>query len=248
MGEWRAHTVTIANREMGKIFVAYLREGVGYNVKLHYDSLFRDLINWRGALNQILVGAGELLKDVESVYNRVKGLFDQFLVSGWTFSRKIGGIPDHLEFDIPVRLWVEDDIDEIRSELRDLYDMTIPELKDKIDAVDIDRYKVVVMIGEWFMMDECYVTGINHRWSETMVTDGGMSAPAYLDLDISITSVYTMARQFWDLSERIQVRTGEAVKNLQKYDDELKQSKEGEGREKSKIPPPVVFPTIPDYI
>jgi len=199
----RKHLVVLKSRQNpGLQFEAYLRDGISYDIKLWYDSLFKDFINVRNIFNKIVVG----IKEMERFFSVLKDFkLNEALVGGLSWSRKFGGIPEYLEFTIPLRLWVEDSLDDIRKKLEVLYKMSVPEMGAYITFLDIEKYQVHVFIGDWFEMEQAYITGIGHKWSEALVTDGKQTFPAYVDLDIGITSVYIVGSEQLKVGSKVQV-------------------------------------------
>lgn len=208
---YRGNLVTIVPTSRSGVanveFQAYLREGIEYDIRIHYDSLFNDVLRWREIVGKVLVGVEELsgmLTEVENFFTA------RVLTTGLAWTRKFGGIPGHLEFSIPCRLWVEDNLDEINTKLSKLYTLSVP---------DLGRYvttfvppEVMINIGGWFVIDKAFITNITHRWSKAMVE----GVPVYCDIDITITSVYAIDRSQIDIAGRkIQVRALEGQTGIQ---------------------------------
>lgn len=190
MKKQRLHKVVIEgvtpNPNAGVRFEAYLRDGLDYIVRVSYDTLFKEILDWRGTLSQILVGATETASIVGiDLFKQFENYFDRIVGMGLSWTRKVGGIPEHLTFTIPCRLWVEESSErDIMRELDNLYKVTIPDMGRGVAMVK--QHVVMVQVGNWFLMENAYVSGINHRWSKTLI-DG---VPAWCDVDIDITSIY----------------------------------------------------------
>lgn len=208
---YRGNLVTIIPTSRSSVsnveFQAHLRTEIEYDIRVHYDSLFNDVLKWRETVGKALVGIEEL----SSVLGEAESFFTaRVLTTGLSWTRKFGGIPGHLEFTLPCRLWIEDDVDEINNKLSKLYTLSVP---------DLGRYvttfvppEVMINIGGWFVLDRAFITNIAHRWSKTMVE----GVPSYCDVDISITSVYAIDRSQIDVSRRkIQVRSLEGQRRIE---------------------------------
>jgi hypothetical protein len=196
--ENRKHSVIIDSRLGKGTFTGLLRENIEYPIKVFYDTLFKDFINWRSKLNMAQVGIFELLQE-----RGLKGIYDKLhmVMGGLSWTRRIGGMPEYMEFQLPVRLWVEDSEEDVLNKLKVLYDIAVPEMGDFITWEA--QLEVRVIIGDWFLLEQAFVTNINHRWSEALVN----GVPMYCDVDINISSVYAIDRKHMDISgKKITVR------------------------------------------
>lgn len=198
----RAHLVTIkgvgSNPRAGVEFQAYLRESVDFDVRIYYDSIFRDVLKWREAVGKVMVTAEE----IAGMLGHATSYFEARVFGrGVAWTRKFGGVPEHLEFSLPCRIWIEDNIDEVFRSLEKLYDIAVPELGKAVSVYK--QHTVMVAVGGWFVVEEAIITKIGHKWSEAYVR----GVPAWCDIDIDVSTVYAVDRiQLNLVGNRITVR------------------------------------------
>lgn len=189
MDKVRPHLVTITaideNPARGKIFQAYLRDNFEFDINLHYDTIFRDVLRWREGISKVMVAAEELQK----IWRERSSFAARVFGTGVAWTRKFGGIPEHIEFTLPCRLWVQEKVEDVMDKLRVLYDMAVPELGSALSV--FTQHKVMVSIGCWFVLEEAVITRISHSWSESF-TEG---VPSWCDIDIDVSSVYAIDRK-----------------------------------------------------
>lgn len=189
MDKLRPHLVTITavdeNPARGKVFQAYLRENFEFDVNLHYDTIFRDVLRWREGISKVLVATEEL----ERIWRERSSFAARVFGTGVAWTRKFGGVPEHIEFTLPCRLWVEDKVDDVMSKLSVLYDMSVPELGAALSVYT--QHKVMIAVGNWFILEEAIITQISHKWSDAF-TEG---VPSWCDVDISVSTIYAVDRK-----------------------------------------------------
>lgn len=173
------------NPKAGTYFEAYLKENIQYELRMFYDTLFREFIDWRNIISKMAVGAGMLMPSLESITKK----FNDFIYTqGISWTKKFGGIPEHITFTIPCRIWVENGVEDITEKLSRLYDIAVPTLGALFTS--LPQHTVMVRIGDWFELSKAYITRIWHDWSETMVE----KVPLWCNLLIDVTTVYVVDR------------------------------------------------------
>lgn len=190
----RSHLVTIkgvgSNPKAGVEFQAYLRDSVDFELRIYYDTIFKDVLRWREALSKVMV----TVEEVTGMLGGAVSFFDARVFGrGVAWTRKFGGVPEHLEFSLPCRIWVEDSVDDVFRSLTKLYDITVPELGKAVSVYK--QYTVMVAVGGWFVVEEAIVTKVSHRWANTYVR----GVPAWCDVDIDVCTVYAVDRNQLEL-------------------------------------------------
>jgi hypothetical protein len=184
------------NPNIGKAFQAYIQDEVDFSVQLHYDTIFQEVLNWKGKLNQLLGGAEVLAP--ETVENSMGGIFSQGLA--WT--RKFGGIPEYITTKFRCVMVNYDSDEEIFQALNLLYDITVPRVAKGIAR--IPQMVVSISVGGWLMFQQCFVDDIHHKFSK-ISTNG---VPLSVELDLSVTTMYAVDRDLLGVSgKKITVKT-----------------------------------------
>lgn len=190
----------ITSHNQGRRFSAYLRENIDWTIALRYDSIFEEMINWRGRISQIMSGIAELTPD--ALLPHVENWFNRIIAQGVMWTKKMGGIPEWITFELPCRVWVEEKEDEVMKMLEELYDIAVPRLPENVGTVPQMYCRVV--IGGWFVLNKAVVERITHKWSDVFVN----GVPAWCDVDISVSSVYAVDRDAIKIAgKRIEVVT-----------------------------------------
>ncbi len=182
----RKHTVIISSNKGKGTFTGFLDKEISYDVQLSYDSLFRAYLDYRNELTKLSFGAGMVVGSTTN--SNINSILDKTIAPGLSWTRKIGGIPEFIEFNIPVILWVEDTLQDVTNQLSILYDIAVPTMNKTV--AEIAPLEVKVLIGDWFIMEQAFVTKISHKWSETLI----QGVPAWCNIDINVTSVYIVDR------------------------------------------------------
>jgi hypothetical protein len=187
-----------------KVFQAYIQDEVGFGLNMVYDTLFGNMLNWRGFLNQLLAGGSMLLNEIGSTIEGAEEHMYKILTQGISWTRKFGGIPEHIQFGLRCMLVSEESTDDIKRALQTLYDITVPEVSSNINWMS--QMVVEVSIGGWLIFDQCFVDRIGHRFSKVSV-DG---VPLSCEVDLSITTVYAVAKKQISSTNKAVIRIGEA--------------------------------------
>jgi hypothetical protein len=186
-----------------KVFQAYIQDEVGFGLNMMYDTLFGNMLNWRGFLNQLLAGGSMLLSQIGAVPGEVEKHMYKILTQGISWTRKFGGMPEHIQFGLRCMLVSEESTEDIKRALQTLYDITVPKVSPAISWVS--QMVVEVSIGGWLIFDQCFVDRIGHRFSKVSV-DG---VPLSCEVDLSITTVYAVGRDQIASGNQTIIRVGE---------------------------------------
>ncbi len=191
----------VSKANAGKVFKAHLTEQISYDINLHWDTIFKDVLDWRRGINQVLAGAGAM-PVVGDLALKAQDFMGGLLSQGLAWTRKFGGIPEHVDFDLKCRLWVEHSRDEVMRELKNLYDMVIPEMSEGALAA-VEQLVVSVSVGGWFLLEQAIVERVSHEWSAVMVE----GVPAWCDVSIRVSTLYAIDRSRWNVAgDKITVR------------------------------------------
>jgi hypothetical protein len=172
-----------------KVFQAYIQNEVKIRMGVQYQTIFEDVINIRNKLNQLLAGVSVvsdkfLNKISENLSQQISAPFAQ----GIAWTRKFGGVPEYIDFNLDCVLINFDSEDDIFMALNDLYDMTIPKISTYVGQVP--QMDVMIDIGGWLIFKDAFVTDIDHRFSKMSVNQ----VPLYVELSISFTTKYVVDR------------------------------------------------------
>jgi len=199
MERYAANLLTIkgtGERNRGKVFQAYVQDEISFSVGVFYDTIFHEVINFRNVINQLLAGIatfGEMVGGkswVGALAERASeylgtGIFAQGLA--WT--RKFGGIPEHITFRMSCKLVNFDSTQEIFNKLNTLYDIAVPPIGGS-HVARIPQMSVMVEVGGWLLFEECFITDISHEFSKMSVEN----VPLWVDLSIDFTTRYAVDR------------------------------------------------------
>jgi len=197
-------TITgVGSDNRGKVFRAYIQDEIGFVVGVHYDTIFEDVINFKGKINQLLGGVATLAElSGASLSGAVSKLEDMVFSQGLAWTRMFGGIPKHIRFDFKCTVVNFDNTEEVFGALETLYDLAVPAVSATVGRVP--QMTVCVDIGGWWRFEECFLTNIQHRFSQISV----QGVPLKVDLDLSFTTKYAVDRKMIATSNaRVVVRT-----------------------------------------
>jgi len=178
------------NPGMGKVFQAYIQNEVKIRVGVQYQTIFDEVINIRNKLNQLLA-AVSLLSDkvLNDIHTNLTNYINAPFSQGIAWTRKFGGVPEYIDFNLDCVLINFDSEDEIFMALNDLYDITIPPIGTYVTQVP--QMDVMIDIGGWLIFKDAFVTDIDHRFSKMSVNQ----VPLYVELSISFTTKYVVDRR-----------------------------------------------------
>lgn len=179
----------VGNANRGKSVKLFLSEPIDYNVVLRWDTIFEDVLNWRRGINRLLAGAVVTGEVVADIFNKSVDFTTNLLAQGLSWTRKFGGIPEHIDFTIECKLWVETGVDEVVKKLDVLYDLVVPTMESTIAVVR--DHIVQVSIGGWFVLEQAVVEGISHKWADVMVE----GVPAWCDVSLKVSTLYAVDRR-----------------------------------------------------
>jgi len=194
-----------ALKPSNKVFQAYLQDEVGFGLNMLYDTLFGNILNWRGFLNQMLAAGSEIFTRLGERWME-REIGDKFgiLAQGISWTRKFGGIPEHVQFNLRCMLTSEESTNDIKSALQTLYDITVPEAGSGVSW--LSQMVVEVSIGGWLVFEKCFVDRINHRFSKMSVE----GVPLSCEVDLSVTTVYAVGRREISSTNKAIITIGEA--------------------------------------
>jgi hypothetical protein len=183
----------------GKMFQAYIQDEVEFSVGVGYQTIFSEVIDLRGKLNQIMTGVGVVLREVGGrlgwgagsfgeVVGRAEEILTMPFAQGIAWTRLFSGIPEYIKFTLGCVLVNFDDEEEVFRALDNLYDITVPNVSKFVGRVP--QMEVVVDIGGWLIFKECFVTDINHKFSKMSVKGGPLS----VELRLSVSTKYIVDR------------------------------------------------------
>ncbi len=203
----RKHSVIISSNKGKGNFRAFLNKEISYDIELEYNSFFKAYLDIKNAITDISMAAGTLIGNTGN--STINSLLNKAVAPGLSWTRQMGGVPGFIQFPLPLILWVEDSTQDVTNQLSTLYDLTVPTINKTI--AEISPMEVKVLIGDWFMMEQAYVTNISHKWSETLIK----GFPAFCEIDLKITSVYAVDRAHLDMStNKITVKEVGSVINV----------------------------------
>jgi len=178
------------NPGMGKVFQAYIQNEVKIRMGVQYQTIFDEVINIRNKLNQLLASVS-LISDkfLNSIHENLSQQISAPFAQGIAWTRKFGGVPEYIDFNLDCVLINFDSEDEIFMALNDLYDITIPPIDTYVGQVP--QMDVMIDIGGWLIFKDAFVTDIDHRFSKMSVNQ----VPLYVELSISFTTKYVVDRK-----------------------------------------------------
>jgi len=172
-----------------KVFQAYIQNEVKIRMGVQYQTIFDEVINIRNRLNQLLATISVLSdKVLNDIHTNLTNYINAPFAQGIAWTRKFGGVPEYIDFNLDCVLINFDSEDEIFTALNDLYDITIPPISTYVGQVP--QMSVMIDIGGWLIFKDAFVTDIDHRFSKMSVNQ----VPLYVELSISFTTQYVVDR------------------------------------------------------
>jgi hypothetical protein len=181
------------NPGKGKVFQAYIQNEVKIRMGVQYQTIFEDVINIRNKLNQLLAGISVIS---DKLLNNLSQQISAPFAQGVAWTRKFGGVPEYIDFNLDCVLINFDSEDEIFMALNDLYDIAIPPISTYVGQVP--QMDVMIDIGGWLIFKDAFVTDIDHGFSKMSVNQ----VPLYVELSISFTTKYVVDRNMLSVPGR----------------------------------------------
>jgi hypothetical protein len=181
------------------MFQAYIQDEVEFSVGVGYQTIFSEVIDLRGKLNQLMASAGVVLGEIGGrlgwgagsfgeVVGRAEEILTMPFAQGISWTRLFSGIPEYIKFTLGCVLVNFDNDEEVFRALDTLYDITVPKVSKFVGRVP--QMDVIVDVGGWLIFRECFVTDIQHKFSKMSVK----GAPLSVELRLSVSTKYIVDR------------------------------------------------------
>lgn len=171
----------------GNIFKAYLKNQIGFDIDMQYDSLFKEYMDWRNMLTKLTIAGGIASEKIIGENDFQKSMNGAF-TAGTAFTKKFGGVPDFLSVKLDCRVWAEDNKYDVKKALDILYDLSVPPISSGLSIIPLKE--VEVHIGGWFVIEKGVIERISHKFSEVFVE----GEPYYCDVAIDVSSSVILER------------------------------------------------------